>query len=66
MKSILAFLVALTTGGSVWAQQAVVVATTAPEDMALIREAGEKKLKWALRLALERKSAEDVAEVYGL
>jgi hypothetical protein len=32
------------------------------EDLALIRGAGEKKLKKAFKLALERKNAEDVRE----
>ena len=36
-----------------------------PKDMALIRSAGEKRLKKAMEIALARKTAEDVKEIYG-
>jgi hypothetical protein len=36
------------------------------EDKRLMQAAGEKQLKRACQLALERKGAEDAAEIYGL
>jgi hypothetical protein len=37
-----------------------------PEDKALMQGAGEKKLKRALKIAMARKTTEDVAEIYGV
>jgi hypothetical protein len=37
-----------------------------PEDKKLVQGAGEKKLKRALKIAMARKTMEDVAEIYGV